>query len=92
MSQIIVQNVVITHIAMGEDIIAQQLRPTQPGAMADHQPAMGTQYGQMIRDRLRIGRADANIDQRDSVTVFPAQMIGRHLRQGGRGLPLLPGP
>ena len=47
--------------------------------MADHQPRLGAQHREMVADRLGVGRADADVDQRDAAAVRADQMIGRHL-------------
>jgi hypothetical protein len=66
---------------MRQHIVAQRLRAPQPRAMADHQPAMRAEHRQVIRDRLGVGRADADIDHRDPVAACALQVIGGHLRQ-----------
>ena len=52
--------------------------------MADHQPDMGAQHGDVVRRRLRVGRTHADVDQRDPLVVLPRQVEGRHLRQLGQ--------
>jgi hypothetical protein len=42
----------------------------KPAAVTDHQPAMRTQHRQVIRNVLRVGRTDANVDQCHAVTIF----------------------
>ena len=47
--------------------------------MADHQPDLRPNNGQMVCNRLRIGWANTDIDQRDARAIRGAQMVGRHL-------------
>ena len=54
---------------------------------------MRTQHGQVVGNVFRIGRADANIDQRHAMTITGLQVIRRHLvamphhpRRDGLGL------
>ncbi len=74
-----VENPVTTHVGVGQHVIADGLRLTQATAVTDHQPAMRTQYSEVIGDVLGIGRADADVDQRHAMTVFGDQVVGRHL-------------
>jgi hypothetical protein len=48
--------------------------------MADHQPGMRAQHGDMVGRGLGVRGADADIDQRDAVAIGAFQVIGRHLR------------
>ncbi len=74
-----IENPVAAHVSVGQHVIADRLRLTQAAAMADHQPAMRTQHGQMVGDVLGVGRADTDIHQRHAVAVAGDQVIGRHL-------------
>ena len=47
--------------------------------MADHQPAVRTQYRQVIGDVLGVGRADTDIDQGDAIPIGGLQVVGGHL-------------
>ena len=69
---------------MRQHIVAELLAVPQPRAMAEHQPGMRTQHGDMVGDRLRIGRTDADIHHGDAGAEAALQMIGRHLRQARR--------
>ena len=66
---------------MGEDEIAKPLAVAQPGAVADHQPGMGPEDGDVVGRRLRVRRADADIHKGDALPVGAFEVIGRHLRQ-----------
>ena len=76
---------ILAQIGMGQNEIAQALRIAQPCTMADHQPGMRPQHGDMIGRGLGVRGPDADIDQRDAVPVRPFQVIGRHLRQLRQG-------
>ena len=77
--QHVVEDMIVAQIGVGEDIVADPLAGAQTAAMADHQPCLGPQHREMVADRLGVGRADADIDQRDAGAVVGHQMIGRHL-------------
>ncbi|MNK95761.1 hypothetical protein D3C87_1160150 [compost metagenome] len=79
-----VEHVVITHIGVGQHVVAKLLRAAQAAAVAHHQPAMRTQHGEVIGHRLRVRRPDADIDQRDAELVLAHEVVGRHLRQRAR--------
>ena len=66
---------------MRQHVVAEELATPQPGAMTDHQPAMRPQHGEVVGDRLGVGRTDADVHERDAVALRPGQVIGRHLRQ-----------
>jgi hypothetical protein len=65
--QHVVEDMVVAQIAVGEHIVADRLARPQAAAMADHQPHFGPHHRQMVADRLRVGRADADIDQGDAL-------------------------
>jgi hypothetical protein len=75
----LVEHVVVTHIAVGKHVIAEQLAPPQAGAMAEHQPAMRSQHRKVVGDGLGVARTDPDIHQRDPAAVRAFEMIGRHL-------------
>ena len=74
-----IEHVIVAQIGMGEHVVADLLARAQAAAMADHQPRFGTQHCQVVADRLRIARADTDIDQRDAFAVGTNQVIGGHL-------------
>ena len=82
--QIIVQDVILAHIGMGQHEIAQALRIAQAGAVTHHQPGMRAQHRDMVGRGLGIRRAHPDVDQGDALPVLPLQVIGRHLRQLGQ--------
>ena len=57
----IVEDFVAPQIGVCKHVIADALRMTQAAAMPDHQPAMRTQHGKVIGDRLGVGWADADV-------------------------------
>ena len=67
--QVGVEHVVLAHIGVGEDVVAQFLRVPQAGAVADHQPGMRAQHGDVVGDGLGVGRADADIDHGDAAAA-----------------------
>jgi len=52
--------------------------------MAEHNPGVRAQHGDMIGNGLGVGWPDADIDQRDAGAVRALQMICRHLRLARR--------
>lgn len=54
---------ILAHIGMRQHVIAEPLAVAQPRAMAEHQPDMRPQHGDMVGDRLGIGWPDADIDE-----------------------------
>ena len=68
---------------MRQHIVAQFLRIAQTGAMAQHDPGVGANDGDMVGNSARVAGAYADIDQRDAVAIGRDKMIGRHLRQAG---------
>src|SRR3954467_3920023 len=61
--QLTIKHMVLAHIAMGEHVVAEPLRVAQARAMAEHQPGMGPQHGNMVGDIARVGRTGADVDQ-----------------------------
>ena len=43
--QVLVKHMVLAHIGMRQNVVAQRLRVAQPCAVAKHQPGMGPQHG-----------------------------------------------
>ena len=74
-----VEDMVVAQVSMGKDIVADALAGAQSAAMADHQPRLRPQHGEMVTDRLRVRRPDADIDQGDARAIRGDQMIGGHL-------------
>ena len=63
----VVEHLVAPQIGVRQHVVADALRVPQAAAMADHQPAMRPQHREMIGDRLRVRRTDADIHQRHAV-------------------------
>jgi hypothetical protein len=74
-----VQDTVVAHEGRREDQVADLLVITQPSAVSDHEHQVGPQNGEVIGNRLGVGRADADVDQRDPGLVRELVMPGRHL-------------
>ena len=51
---ILIQHVILAHVAMGQHIVAQLLRRAQAGAMSEDDPRVRSQYGDVIGDGLGI--------------------------------------
>ncbi|KAI1691992.1 carboxy-terminal-processing protease [Ditylenchus destructor] len=83
--QVVVENVVLAHIGMRQHIVAECLAVSKARAVAEHQPGVRAQDGDMVGDRLGVGRADADIDERDAAVPLLLDVIGRHLRQAADG-------
>ena len=64
--QVGVEHMVLAHIGVGEHIVAERLAVAEAGAMAEHQPGMRAQHGDVVGDGLGVGRADADIDHGDA--------------------------
>ena len=77
--QHVIEHMIVAQIGMGQHIIADRLAGAQAAAMADHQPGLGTQHGEMVTDGLGVGRADADVDQRDADAAGGGEVPGRHL-------------
>ena len=52
--------------------------------MAEHQPGVGPEHGDVVGDGLGVGGPDADVDHGDAAVVRFGQMVGRHLRQPRR--------
>lgn len=70
---------IVAQVSVRQHIVADPLAGTKTAAMANHQPGLGAHDREVVADRLGIGRADADIDQRDAGAVFGDQVIGGHL-------------
>ena len=58
--------------------------------MAEHQPGMRPQHGDVVGDVAGVGRAGADVDHGDAAIVRLDQMKGRHLRHAlGRRSPVV---
>src|SRR5918993_4902671 len=82
---------VVTQIGVGEDVVADPLRRSKAPAMADHQPDFRPEHRDMIADRLRVRRTDADVDEGDAGASLRDQMVGGHLvapPRAGRNLRL----
>ena len=79
--QFFVQHMVFSHVAVGQHVVAQLLAVAQAGAVAEHDPRLGPQHGDVVGDVFGIGRAHANVDHGDAGTVSAHQVVGGHLRQ-----------
>ena len=77
---------VFAHITVREHVVAELLRVAQARAMAEHDPGMRAQDGDVVGDGLGVGRADADVDHADAAAVGAHQVVGRHLRQARRHL------
>nr|GEU28271.1 hypothetical protein [Tanacetum cinerariifolium] len=82
--QVFVEHVVFAHVAVRQHVVAQFLGVAQPGAVAQHQPAMRAQHGNVVGDGLGVGRSHADIDHRNAGTVGADQVVTGHLRQARR--------
>ena len=79
--QVGVQHVILAHITVREHVVAQALGIAQTGAVAQHQPGVWAQHGDVVGDGLGVGRAHPDIDQGDTGMVAAHQVISRHLWQ-----------
>jgi hypothetical protein len=77
----LIEHVIFPHIAVGEDIVAELLRVPEARTMAQHQPGMRAQHGDIIGYGAGVGWPCANVDHSDALAVSFGQMKGRHLRR-----------
>ena len=75
---------VFAYIAVGEHIVAQLLGVAQACAVAQHDPGVGSQNCDVVRDVFGVGRPYADVDHGDAGMVFSHQVVARHLRQTRR--------
>ncbi|MNZ47467.1 hypothetical protein D3C78_651830 [compost metagenome] len=64
---------------MSQHVIANQLAFAQTAAVANHQPHVRAQDGEVVTDGFSIRRADANVDERNALAIGGNQMPGGHL-------------
>ena len=64
---------------MRQYIVAYRLALTQTATVTNHQPDVRAQHREMIANIFGIGRADADVDQCNALTVVSDQVPGRHL-------------
>ena len=82
--QFFIKHMVFAHIAVRQHVVAELLAGAQAGAVAQHDPGVRAQHGDMVGDVLGVGRADANVDHGDATAAFAQQVVGGHLRQARR--------
>ena len=82
--QLFVEHMVFTHVAVGQHVVAKLLTVAQTRAVAQHDPRMRAQHGDVVGDVFGIRRADADVDHGDAALVGAQQVVGRHLRQAWR--------
>jgi len=70
---------VIAQEGGSQDEIADVLMVTQPAAVPDHEHEVGTEHGEVVGDRLRVGRANADVHDRQPGSARPLEVPGRHL-------------
>jgi hypothetical protein len=67
--QVVVEDVVLSQVGMGEDEVAKTLRVAQAGAVADHEPGVRAQDRDVVGRGLGVRRADPDVDERDALAV-----------------------
>ena len=78
--QLLVEHVILPHIAVGEDVVAELLRVPEARAVPEHQPGMRSQHRDMVGDVAGVGRPGADVDHGDAAVAGLDQMKRRHLR------------
>ena len=78
--QLLVEHVILAHVAVGKDIVAELLRVPQARTVPEHQPGMRSQHRDVVGDVAGVGRAGADVDHGDAAIAGLDQMKGRHLR------------
>jgi hypothetical protein len=63
---------VFAHVGVGQHVVAQLLAVAQAGAVAQHQPGVRPQHGDVVGDGLGVGRAHADVDHGDAAACRPA--------------------
>ena len=84
--QLFVEHMVFAHIGMGQHVVAQLLRGAQARAVAQHQPGVRAQHGNVVGDGLGVGGTHADVDHGDAAVALAHQVVARHLRQTRRCL------
>ena len=90
---VVVEHLVLPDVGVGEHVVAERLGVPEARAVPEHEPGVRAEDGHVIGDRLRVGRADADVDQRDAAALRGDEVVRRHLRlarrhgaRGGRAL------
>ena len=84
---------ILAHVAVRQDVVAELLRIAQARAVAEHQPGMRPQHRDVVGDVARVRRTGADVDHGDAAIAGLDQMKGRHLRHAlGRRRRSVPPP
>src|ERR1700742_115032 len=71
---------VLAHVTVRQDIIAELLRRSQARTMPEHEPGVRAQHGDMVGDGAGIRWAGADVDHGDALKAGLYEMESRHLR------------
>ena len=82
--QFSVKNVILSHIAVSEDIVTEVLRVAEARTMSQHQPGMRTQHGNVVGYGAGVGRTGANVNHSGASIAGLDEMKSRHLRHAPR--------
>ena len=75
--QHVVEDMVVAHIGGRQHQVSDFLVVAQAGTVPDHQHQVRPEHGEMIGDRLGVGRADSDVHHRQ------ADAAGKHVMPGG---------
>ena len=75
----VIENVVAALVGVAEDEVADAHAPVKPGTVSDHHPAFGAEDGKAVGDGFGVGWTDANVDDRDAISVGCTEIVARHL-------------
>src|SRR6202041_494286 len=78
--QFLVEDMVLAHVTVRQDIIAELLRRSQAGTMPEHEPGVRAQHGDVVGDGAGIRWAGADVYHSNALKTGLYEMEGRHLR------------
>jgi len=81
----VVQHAVIAHVAGRQHQVPDLLVVAQAGAVPDHQHQVGAEHGQVIGDRLGVGRTHADVHHGQAGAAGKHVVPGGHLAAVGAG-------
>ncbi len=82
--QFLVEHVVLAHVGVRQNVVAQLLAVAQARAVAQHHPGVRPQHGDVVGDGLGVRRAHADVHHAGAAAVGAHEVVGGHLRQARR--------
>src|SRR5258708_1458826 len=78
---------VLSHITMGQHIVAELLRVPEARTMTEHQPGVGPHHRDVVGDVAGVRRAGPDVDHGNAAAPGLDEMESRHLRHALRPCP-----